>query len=191
MTECVRWRHTPRIAGHAWNVNSVCLQPTWILLPGFDGTGLVFDRFLRATPAEINRVVVRYPCDRLCTAEELLSLVLEKIPASGSYVLIAESFSGPLALRAAVSHGHPPAAIVLCASLPASQRRSAQAWQRIDCPNSWFDIASSEMLQSGWSNSSARLSRPFPRACSASDSTRSVISTRVSRHPRWKYRCFT
>ena len=88
----------------------------WILLPGFDGTGLLFAPFLRALPPGIEPVVVAYPADRNCSADELVGIVLARLPESEPFVLIAESFSGPIALKAAAGHQRPPAAVVLCAS---------------------------------------------------------------------------
>lgn len=88
----------------------------WILLPGFDGTGLLYAPLLRALPPEIVPVVIRYPADRICSASELVGIVLSALPESEPYVLIAESFSGPIALRASASHLQPPTALVLCAS---------------------------------------------------------------------------
>jgi pimeloyl-ACP methyl ester carboxylesterase len=88
----------------------------WVLLPGFDGTGMLYAPLLRALPLEIVPVVIRYPSDRICSANELLEIVLSYLPESEPYVLIAESFSGPIALRASASHLRPPTALVLCAS---------------------------------------------------------------------------
>jgi pimeloyl-ACP methyl ester carboxylesterase len=88
----------------------------WILLPGLDGTGILFAPFLRALPPGIEPVVVVYPADRTCSADELVGIVLAHLPQSEPCVLIAESFSGPIALKAASRHVMPPAAVVLCAS---------------------------------------------------------------------------
>jgi hypothetical protein len=71
----------------------------WILLPGFDGTGTLFAPFLRALPPGIEPVVVTYPADRNPSADELVGFVLKRLPESEPFVLIAESFSGPIALK--------------------------------------------------------------------------------------------
>ncbi len=88
----------------------------WIFLPGFDGTGILFAPLLRVLPPEIEPGVVAYPADRSCSADELAGLVLAHLPQSEPYVLVAESFSGPIALKAASRHVMPPKAVVLCAS---------------------------------------------------------------------------
>ena len=86
----------------------------WVLLPGFDGTGVLYEPLLRALPPEIEPVVVRYPPDQICSASSLVDIVLSSVPEREPYVLIAESFSGPIALRA--SSLRAPTALVLCAS---------------------------------------------------------------------------
>jgi sigma-B regulation protein RsbQ len=88
----------------------------WVLLPGFDGTGMLYAPFLQALPPEVAPVVLRYPTDRICSANELLGIVLSHLPENEPYILIAESFSGPIALRASALHPKPPVALVLCAS---------------------------------------------------------------------------
>jgi pimeloyl-ACP methyl ester carboxylesterase len=86
----------------------------WVLLPGFDGTGMLYAPLLRALPPRVVPIVVRYPSNRICSGSELVEIVLSSLPESKPYVLIAESFSGPIALRA--SHLQAPTALVLCAS---------------------------------------------------------------------------
>jgi pimeloyl-ACP methyl ester carboxylesterase len=87
-----------------------------ILLPGFDGTGMLYAPFLRELPSEIVPLVIPYPTDRICSANELLGIVLSHLPKSEPYVLLAESFSGPIALKASILHQNPPDALILCAS---------------------------------------------------------------------------
>jgi pimeloyl-ACP methyl ester carboxylesterase len=88
----------------------------WILLPGFDGTGILFAAFVRALPSGIEPVVVAYPADRACSADELVEIVLADLPENEPYVVVAESFSGPIAIKAAARMRRPPLAVVLCAS---------------------------------------------------------------------------
>jgi pimeloyl-ACP methyl ester carboxylesterase len=46
----------------------------------------------------------------------LADIVLAELPESEPWVLLAESFSGPIALRVAARHRNPPVAVILCAS---------------------------------------------------------------------------
>ena len=73
-----------------------------VLLPGLDGTGLLFQPLVECLPDAIEPVVVSYPPDQKLGYEELLPLVLERLPAA-PFVLLGESFSGPLAVMAAAT----------------------------------------------------------------------------------------
>ncbi|HPG62497.1 MAG TPA: alpha/beta hydrolase, partial [Casimicrobium sp.] len=74
-----------------------------ILLPGMDGTGRLFERLLAVQPSEISPLVISYESapaqdyDSLCTfVSELLPSLLQ---AREPFVLLGESFSGPIAVR--------------------------------------------------------------------------------------------
>lgn len=72
---------------------------TLVLLPGLDGTG---DNFAPLLPLlRSPYAVVRYPVDRALGYDELFSLVVAALPSDGAFVLVGESFSGPIALRVA------------------------------------------------------------------------------------------
>lgn len=86
-----------------------------LLLPGMDGTGKLFEPLLRVLPAELEPIVVSYP-NRIQTWQELQRKVEEVSPSEAPYVVLAESFSGPVALRIGVHAMNKPRAIVLCAS---------------------------------------------------------------------------
>ncbi|MBI3865568.1 MAG: alpha/beta fold hydrolase [Planctomycetia bacterium] len=87
-----------------------------VLLPGMDGTGQMFNSFTAALPATIRSVVVTYPPDRPLGYPELEAIAEQAFPAEGWFVVLGESFSGPLAMRIA-ARGHPRlAGIVLIAS---------------------------------------------------------------------------
>jgi pimeloyl-ACP methyl ester carboxylesterase len=68
-----------------------------VLLPGLDGTGLLFRPLLAALPSDIRPKVIAYPTSDALTLAELASLVVRQLPADGT-VLLAESFSGLVAL---------------------------------------------------------------------------------------------
>jgi pimeloyl-[acyl-carrier protein] methyl ester esterase len=89
---------------------------TLVLLPGLDGTGLLFEPLLRVLPQSISPVVVRYPPDQPLDYEQLLPIVLNSLPANEPFVLLGESFSGPLALMATATDPPGLKAVVLAAS---------------------------------------------------------------------------
>ncbi len=104
----------PRGSDSALSVRRV--PPRWIFLPGLDGTGMLFDNVLKELPEGIDARAVRYPEHSPSTAAELVHRVESSLPSQGEYVIVAESFSGPLVLRVIGGHCAKPVALVLCSS---------------------------------------------------------------------------
>jgi pimeloyl-[acyl-carrier protein] methyl ester esterase len=105
------------------------LTPVLFLLPGLDGTGKLFAEFLEALDLKSGARVVPYPPDVPLGYDELERLVRAALPTRGRFVLLAESFSGPLAIRIAAS---PPAGLeglVLCVTF-ASNPYPHLSWAR-------------------------------------------------------------
>lgn len=69
-----------------------------VLLPGLDGTGKLFAPFTNQLPDFVVPYVISYPSDRSLSLNELSAWVQSKLP-EGDFVLLAESFSGLVALR--------------------------------------------------------------------------------------------
>ncbi len=87
-----------------------------VLLPGLDGTGTNFDTFVTQRPAGVEVQVISYPSDRPAGYEELLELIWEQLPLDRQFILLGESFSGPLAVRVASRQPAGLQGVVLCAS---------------------------------------------------------------------------
>jgi len=86
-----------------------------ILLPGLDGTGRLFESFLGALPPTLKPSVVSLPRDTH-DYRTLETHVRRSLPQGQPFAILAESFSGPLALRiAALGHPH-LVAVILVAS---------------------------------------------------------------------------
>jgi pimeloyl-[acyl-carrier protein] methyl ester esterase len=85
-----------------------------VLLPGMDGTGRLFDEFIRALPNSFPATTVPYPTDRYLSYSQLEELVRAACPKSEPFVLLAESFSTPLAIRLAAAKPANLAGLVLC-----------------------------------------------------------------------------
>jgi hypothetical protein len=68
-----------------------------VLLPGMDGTGTLFNTFVGLLPDGIDAKIVPYPKDRPMSYAELAELVNGVLPRNTPYVIIAESYSGPVA----------------------------------------------------------------------------------------------
>jgi pimeloyl-[acyl-carrier protein] methyl ester esterase len=87
-----------------------------VLLPGIDGTGILFEPLIRALPPELSPVVQCYPGDRLLGYEELELLVQSSLPKTEPYIILGESFSGPLALRIAAKNPPGMKGVILSAT---------------------------------------------------------------------------
>ena len=87
-----------------------------VLLPGMDGTGRLFRPLLRALGEEIRAQVVAYPPDQNSTYDDLADLVSRSLPSDEPFVMLAESFSGPVAIKVAASRPPYLAGLILCAS---------------------------------------------------------------------------
>ena len=75
-----------------------------VILPGLDGTATLLEAFCsRLGALGISARAVAYPTDRALGYSELEPLVRSQLPSSGRFVLLGESFSGPLAIRIAAA----------------------------------------------------------------------------------------
>src|ERR1700719_4469607 len=88
--------------------------PVLVLLPGLDGTGKLFTEFLKAIQNRVDTLVVAYPNDTPMNYDELETLVRAALPADRPFILLGESFSGPLAIRIAARQPAWLAGLILC-----------------------------------------------------------------------------
>jgi len=94
-----------------------------VLLPGLDGTGELFADFIAALPESWTATTVTYPTDRWLSYTDLRPFVSAAIPQSAPFVLVAESFSTPLAVWYAATNPLNLAAVVICAGFVGSPVR--------------------------------------------------------------------
>lgn len=71
-----------------------------------DGTGDLFDPFIHARGDQVKVQVVRYPNDIELGYDSLGDWVRKVLPVAEPYVILGESFSGPIAIALAAEH-HP------------------------------------------------------------------------------------
>lgn len=90
-------------------------MPKIVLLPGLDGTGCLFKGFIEALPSEFRTQNVVYPREEFLSYAQLLGLIVSTVPKDEAFVLVAESFSTPLAIRFAAENPPNLKALVLCA----------------------------------------------------------------------------
>ncbi|MEK7469917.1 MAG: alpha/beta hydrolase [Planctomycetota bacterium] len=86
-----------------------------VLLPGMDGTGRLFEPILGCFPPGLRTVVVAYPPD-IARYDDLMPIVRAALPPDDPFVIVGESFSGPLAVRVAAGNPRGLRALVLIAS---------------------------------------------------------------------------
>lgn len=91
-----------------------------VLLPGLDGTGNLFDRFLSGLGSRYSARPVAYPTDHVLDLDDLTAYVASKLPTDGAYAIVAESFSGPIALKLATRRPPGLVALVLVATFATS-----------------------------------------------------------------------
>lgn len=87
-----------------------------VLLPGLDGTGRMFTPFLAHIPASLEAQSIAYPQDRDMSYAQLVEFVLPQLPTERPFILIAESFGGPLALQISTRRPNNLRAMVLTAT---------------------------------------------------------------------------
>jgi pimeloyl-[acyl-carrier protein] methyl ester esterase len=97
-------------------------EPLWCLLPGMHGTAELFRPFLDVAPFAKRCQIIEYPSNE-SDYESLTAHVRARLPEQPC-IILAESFSGPIAVIIAT---HPPAnllGIVLCATFLDNPRSS-------------------------------------------------------------------
>lgn len=75
-----------------------------VLLPGMDGSGTLFADFIAALGAEFDPIVVAYPPDKLLNYAALEEVARSHLPLGKPFVILGESFSGPIAISLAASN---------------------------------------------------------------------------------------
>ncbi len=73
-----------------------------VLLPGMDGTGDLFTALVNALAPSMAVEVMRYPGQEVLGYEELHKFILARM-TTAPFVLLGESFSGPLAISVAAT----------------------------------------------------------------------------------------
>jgi pimeloyl-[acyl-carrier protein] methyl ester esterase len=91
-------------------------KSTLVLLPGMDGTGILFGPLIERLGEGMAPIVVSYPQEEELTYEQLVPIVREALPKKAPYVLLGESFSGPLAIMVAAEKPENLKAVILCAT---------------------------------------------------------------------------
>jgi len=99
-----------------------------VLLPGLDGTGHLFAPFLACLPASVKPIVVEYPVDQTVNYQQLVPEIRELAPWDEPYLIVAESFGGPLALYFTAAQWEYVDGVVLVSSFITNPLPSFMNW---------------------------------------------------------------
>ena len=91
-----------------------------VLLPGLDGTGALFGEFVKPLPRTVEGTIVSYPAGLELSYAELMPIIGAAAPITDPYVLLAESFSTPLAIQFAATRPPNLRGLILCAGFASS-----------------------------------------------------------------------
>jgi pimeloyl-[acyl-carrier protein] methyl ester esterase len=86
---------------------------TIVLLPGLDGTGTLYQHLAQQLAPDFDLQVIAYPLGKLWGYQQLLDFIRPQLPQA-PYLLLAESFSGPLGIMLAAEQPPHLKALVLC-----------------------------------------------------------------------------
>lgn len=96
---------------------------TIVFLPGLDGTGISFEPLRQVLPQDVHVKVVHYPTDRLLSFEETVQCARDQISTDQEdAIILAESFSGPVAIALVGSGQVKAKCLILCATFARSPR---------------------------------------------------------------------
>jgi len=91
------------------------MKPTLVLLPGFDGSGRLFSPIHKELSDSVDTIVLSYPSDKVMTYSDLCHYLKDELPDT-PYVLLGESFGGPLAMMLSTYADENLKGIILCVS---------------------------------------------------------------------------
>jgi len=77
---------------------------TIVLLPGLDGTGALFEAFASTLGRNYRVKIARYPSAEPLGYADLVEIARSSLPEDGPFVILGESFSGPIAITLAAAN---------------------------------------------------------------------------------------
>jgi pimeloyl-ACP methyl ester carboxylesterase len=92
------------------------VKPIIVLLPGLDGTGVLFAALLTKIQLFFEVIVITYPTNQKLSYENIIDYVMDRMPRNQPCVVLGESFAGPIALYVAAAGVHEVLGVILCAS---------------------------------------------------------------------------
>jgi pimeloyl-ACP methyl ester carboxylesterase len=99
-----------------------------VLLPGMPGAGELFQPFVNELPPHVTAVTFSYPAGARLTYDQLADRVSRELPLERPDIIVAESYSGPIALALAARAIGDLRAVVLVASFAEQPLGLARLW---------------------------------------------------------------
>ncbi|WP_436898517.1 alpha/beta fold hydrolase [Acinetobacter gyllenbergii] len=93
-----------------------------VLLPGMDGTGTLFQPLIAEIGDCFNVKVIRYPSTEAFGYETLEEFVVKTLPVDEPFVILGESFSGPIAISIAAAQPKGLIGVILCCTFAINPR---------------------------------------------------------------------
>ena len=118
-----------------------------VLLPGMDGTLALRRDFVTALGSRAECIVVPYPPGCTDGYAKLEAMVRSKLPSDRPYVLLGESFSGPIAISIAATRPSGLIGLVLCCSFARNPRPILGSFRQL-LPLLPFKLAPTGLLSS-------------------------------------------
>lgn len=96
--------------------------PILVLLPGMDGSGSLFQPLVDQLGFSFDIRVIQYPAAEPLGYEALERLVISSLPKGEPFMLLGESFSGPIAISIAAAQPPGLTGLILCCTFAVSPR---------------------------------------------------------------------
>ncbi len=122
--------------------------PMLVVLPGMDGTCKLLDNFHSEIGKSCRVLPVSYPTDRVMDYAELTVFVTARLPAS-PFIVLGESFSGPIAIEIAAKHANCRGLILVSTFAKAPAPRFLLPFTRLFHPKLPLKYFTSLVLMSG------------------------------------------
>ena len=82
----------------------------------------MFSPLIKQLRPDFDPLVVTYPVSNLLNYSDLYELISEKLPKEAKFIILGESFSGPLAIQIAASKPKNLVGVILCATFFSNPR---------------------------------------------------------------------
>jgi pimeloyl-ACP methyl ester carboxylesterase len=123
-----------------------------VLLPGLNGTARLLEDVRSRLAAKRPAVIIDYPVDRKLGYGELIELVRGRLP-EGRFIVLGESFSGPIAIELAARMPERVAGLILTVSFARSPLpfggSLARSWLSLRMPRPRWAMAAGLMGSQG------------------------------------------